>query len=294
MKYGRHRLFTISASTIALTLLGGLAAGQPQPGSRDGGKSMSVGTSKKASKVFPESASKVSNRTPSASQATMTTVWSEGELLSKAEVTFCELGFRIKSQIGTSFWSIKDPGSAVLMNPENKVYLKEPVGEYIAELREDWRPVPPSKISSATKTELPDKIKGKRYTCVLPAKSDDGQEVTAAEFICMDMKLPPAVNQMWCNFLTLEYSPKRGVPVAMKQLMQRRQGQKKRKSKSLRPPRIVTIIEPRQIKELPLDPSFFEIPKGFHRSKDRASLYFSVDGNIKKDDIEDLFMQPLK
>jgi len=237
-----------------------------------------------------EGAPAVSGKTPA--NETMLTVWSDGEMLSKAEVTYSSLGFRIKSQIGSSFWLVSNPTKATLMNPENKVFLVMPVEDYIEELREGMQPMPLAKVSAGADVTLSNNRKGKKFDCFTGEKDTEGKDVKGGEFTCITAKLPVAVHQMWCRFMTVDYSPKRGLPIGAKQTHRRKRMRNRASEGRLRPMKV--IIEPRQIKDVPLDAKLFEIPKGYHRSSDRASLYFSVDGNIKKDDIEDLFMQPIK
>lgn len=237
-----------------------------------------------------ESAPAVSGKV--APKETMLTVWSDGEMLSKAEVTYSSLGFRIKSQIGSSFWLVSNPTKATLMNPENKVFLEMPVEDYIEELREGMQPMPFARVSAGVDVPLPNARKGKKFDCFIAEKDAEGKDIKGGEFTCVVTKLPAAVHQMWCRFMTIDYSAKRGLPIGAKQINRRKRMRNRAPEARLRPMKV--IVEPRQIKDVPFDAKLFEVPKGYHRSRDRASLYFSVDGNIKKDDIEDLFMQPLK
>lgn len=249
-------------------------------------------TAESAAKAHAPRSDKTGKENPAAANEQMLTVWSEGEMLSKAEVTYSKLGFRIKSQIGSSFWTVKEPRVATLMNPENKVFLKMPVDAYIAELREDLRPMPVAKIQPGVDVSLPSDRKGKKFECLMEDKNAPGVLMKSGEFVCVDAKIPSEVHRMWCRFLTIPYDAKRGLPIGVSQIARRHMNRRAVAKPS--PQRFKTIIAPRQIKERPLDISLFQIPKGYQQSKDRASLYFSVDGTIKENDIEDLFMQPLK
>jgi len=272
------------------------------------------------------------NQSCAAADEQMLTVWCDGGLFSKAEVNLSSKGFRFKSQVGTSIWQTKAPDKAILMNTESKVYMPVPLDEYVHEMREDYAEIPVDKLKAPKDVTLPSGFKGKQYDAngippvsrhrrqrgsghqldvsfgqrsqriydSLPHKRKGpeppalkpGEVMKVADFVCMETTLPVQVQQVWCRFMGVKYSPKRGMPVGSRQIVLRNWMEKQAFGGPHAQYR--DIVKPRQIKIQPLDPKLFEIPKGFMKAKDRASLYLSVDGDLKKEDIEDLFAQPLK
>ncbi len=218
-----------------------------------------------------------------------------GEMWGPAVVLLSRRGIRIKARIGDALLLPQQADVATLINPENKTYLPVSFPDYRDDLREGFRKPPRIErfeISSGKGAQV------KTYRCFA---HEHGKDIKTAEFACMPMiDLPLTVQKMWKRFFYLD-DRDWGMPVAVNQMSHKHvmmniaehAWQTSEKNRMPTNPWIM-VISMNEVKKVPVDARSFELPKGFTKARDRASLYLSVDGDIKPKDIEDLFRVPMK
>lgn len=239
-----------------------------------------------------------------ASKGKMLVLKSDGELYGPSLVKFSDLGFSIRTRIGGLLWLKSRPNVYVQINPENKTYLENTPKEYFDDLRDEYPTIVADRIVS--KPGAP--VKGRPTTAhTIYRKDRDGSEIVCAEVNTIRRDIvDPQVCKAWCYLLTYQGSED-SLPVSVKQ--GRRRGRhifdqmrdnmtkghpKNARRNANRTNQMWNMVSTSEVTIEPLDPSAFTLPKGLNKAKDRASLYLSVDGDIKKGDIEDLFMRELK
>lgn len=258
--------------------------------------------SKQAGKPDKQKESQVKTSSP-ASKGKMLVLKCNGELYGPSMMKFSDLGFSIRTRIGGLLWLKARPNVYTQINPENKTYLENTPQEYFDDLRDEYPSIVPDRIES----KPGEAIKGKPTTqLTIYRKERDGKETVCAEVTTVKRDIVDAQTcKAWCYLFS--YLPADGsLPVAVKQ--GRRRGRhafdqirdnltEKRRAKRRQQEganRMLEMLSTSEVTVEPFDASAFALPKGLNKAKDRASLYLSVDGDIKKGDIEDLFMRELK
>lgn len=223
----------------------------------------------------------------------------QGELFGPASIRMSPLGLRVRTKIGESLWLKSKPAMFYMINPENKTYLEMTRQAYIDDLREDYPSLKFERVEVKKGGTLFDKP---RQSTVLYRK-DAGAELKAAEIesIARDM-LPAEVCRIWCELFTYQPEPAQ-LPLNCKQLikrgwmtnlMQHADGSVKGRGHKRHNARWMEMVTTTDLQWQNCDPSVFRLPAGYKRAVDRASLYLSADGEIKKGDIEEFFMRELK
>lgn len=238
-----------------------------------------------------------------AGQGKMLVLKCNGELYGPSMIKFSDLGFSIRTRIGGLLWLKSRPNVYTQINPENKTYLENTPQEYFDDLRDEYPTIVPDRVES----KPGEAIKGKPTKhLTIYRKERDGKETVCAEVTTVKRDIVDAQTcKAWCYLFT--YLPADGsLPVAVKQgrrrgrhafdqirdnlTDQRRAKRRQREGAN----RMLEMLTTSEVTVEPFDASSFALPKGLNKAKDRASLYLSVDGDIKKGDIEDLFMRELK
>lgn len=258
--------------------------------------------SKQAEKTGKQKESQVKTSSP-AGKGKMLVLKCNGELYGPSMMKFSDLGFSIRTRIGGLLWLKSRPNVYTQINPENKTYLENTPQEYFDDLREEYSPIVADRIMS----KPGEPIKGKATTLyTIYRKERDGKESVCAEVVTLKREIVDAQTfKAWCYLLN--YQPADGsLPVAVKQNRRRgrhvfdqmrdnltdRRRPRRRQREGLN--QMLEMLSTSDVTIEPLDASDFALAKGLNKAKDRASLYLSVDGDIKKGDIEDLFMRELK
>lgn len=223
----------------------------------------------------------------------------QGELFGPASIRMSPLGLRVRTKIGESLWLKSKPEYFYMINPENKTYLEMTRQAYIDDLREDYPALRFERKEVKREGSLFNKP---RQTTVLYRK-DEGAELKSAEVesIARDM-LPADVCRVWSELITYQPEPAQ-LPLACKQLikrgwmtniMQHVDGSVKGRGNKRHHSHWMEMLTTNDLQWQNCDPSIFKLPAGYKRAVDRASLYLSTDGEIKKGDIEEFFMRELK
>lgn len=258
--------------------------------------------SKQAAKTDKQKESQAKTSSP-ADKSKMLVLKCNGELYGPSMIRFSDLGFSIRTRIGGLLWLKSRPNVYTQINPENKTYLENSPQEYFDDLRDEY----PFIVSDRVESKPGEAIKGKATKhLTIYRKERDGKEAVCAEVTTVKLDMVDAqTRKAWCYLFT--YLPPDGsLPVAVKQ--GRRRGRhafdqirdnlteqhraKRRQREGTNS--MLDMLSTTEVTVEPFDASAFALTKGLNKAKDRASLYLSVDGDIKKGDIEDLFMRELK
>lgn len=237
-----------------------------------------------------------------------------GELFDVFSMRLSEQGIRIRTKIGEGLWLAAKPQSYIMINPENKTFLEVSFKWYVEALREDY---PKIKWDRKVEKLVGEKF-GQKVTRTIFMRKDSlskdslaknsgakdvNTELNAAELDSIKVQaLPPAVLKVLTDLLSVE---SRGeiLPIYCKQLMRRHwfgemitgpERRLKTRTNNGRENTTKVMFEVKEFGWQPYDASFFRLSKDLKRARDRASLFLSVDGDIKEKDIEDFFMRELK
>lgn len=223
----------------------------------------------------------------------------QGELFGPASVRMSPLGLRVRTKIGESLWLKSKPEYFYMINPENKTYLEMTRQAYIDDLREDY----PALRFERKEVKKEGSLFNKPRQITLLYRKDEGSELKSAEVesIARDM-LPADVCRIWSELITYQPEPAQ-LPLNCKQLikrgwmtniMQHVDGSVKGRGHKRHHSRWMEMLTTSDLQWQNCDPAVFKLPAGYKRAVDRASLYLSTDGEIKKGDIEEFFMRELK
>lgn len=134
-------------------------------------------------------------------------------------------------------------------------------------------------------------------------RRDAGAELKSAEIESISREMLPAdVCRIWCELVTYQPEPAQ-LPLNCKQLikrgwmtnlMQHEDGSVKGRGHKRYNARWMEMVTTTDLQWQNCDSAVFKLPTGYKRAVDRASLYLSTDGEIKKGDIEEFFMRELQ
>ncbi len=160
-----------------------------------------------------------------------------------------------------------------MTNPEAKAYADIPLSEWIP-----WSRRSLDNLNIARVERIGEEIMaGVRTVHYFGYDAGGGGAVKArpcAEFWCLPKPAcSQAALQYWCKLFALPASY--GLPIKVRQLSDGR---------------FVTVFNPLSIKTKPGQKVAFELPGGYRKVKDRASLYFAgVGGDLKATDLNEFF-----
>lgn len=192
---------------------------------------------------------------------------------------FSALGIHNRSKTGNSLWRASKPEVVCLINPENKSYLEIPVQEYIeSEVHMGRRSRHFTEVSKPVPT-MENGHPALRYELY---STRDGVREKVADIICVKQScVPKKVVEMWCRMFGLNRTDL-GFPIG---LLSEKHLRNRRHTKIEDAPTFTL----KALGVSPLDTSIFEVPKGLKPAPDKASLYFSLDGNLKNSDMDEIF-----
>lgn len=206
-----------------------------------------------------------------------------GSMLGPVEVFFAPHSFSILNSNGLVIWRDKEPGKVQLLNTENRTVLTVPLDEYIDDISSGLRDLSGAVKTGPTPVVMPDGRKANQMMFVAQ-NARRGYKVQAV--FLPDLKVSPPMVQAWCRIFFVE--PQYGMPVTVRhnKSMKRRD-----LAVTTNPTDKVwrTMIAYKSLDVVPFRQDRFIVPKDFKIAKDKSALYFSVDGVLKKEDIDDLF-----
>jgi len=236
------------------------------------------------SAVAGEAAGNFSPLSPNESQ--MIVLRASGSMWGATENTFSQHAFSLKSGSGIALWKDTAPETIVLINPENKTYISEPLAEYIAD--NNYAIHQPLKFDSVqtSQASLPD---GKpAVEIIFKRMHASGHEQEVARIKCLkEIKLPTNLLRTWARIMLLNSNNL--FPVSLKTKHVPKRHTEKDGPVSWSEPFTYHSI---QIK--PIDKNNYKIPADYKRAEDKSAFYFSSNGILKQQDVDDLFRRKLK
>jgi hypothetical protein len=192
---------------------------------------------------------------------------------------FSALGIHNRTKTGNSLWRASKPEVVCLINPENKSYLEIPVEEYIeSEVHMGRR----SRHFSDVSKPVPTTENGHPALRYELYTTRDGAREKVADIICIKQNcVPKKVVEMWCKMFGLNRTDL-GFPIG---LLSEKHLRNRRHTRIEDAP----TFSLKALNESPMDKSIFEVPKELKPAPDKASLYFSLDGNLKNSDMDEIF-----
>ena len=209
-------------------------------------------------------------------------------------INLSKLGIYMRGKLGVSLWRADKPTRAILINPENKTFLFIPVNEYIRDIRDEFFPWIVAKKYNSKKVKLPTGFDAVEYTIVDPAINNPGHIMAKVVGLNKNL-LPDATHRMWCRYTGITGADF-GIPVAIyrEREFHGKRHIRRQHSRPMLGHKLRSYLVPVELKRKPLDPNLFGVPKNYKQARDKAALYLSTDGEMKKSDLEDFFRVPMK
>lgn len=206
-----------------------------------------------------------------------------GSMLGPVEVFFAPHSFSILNSNGLVIWRDSEPGKVQLLNTENQTVLKVSLDEYIDDISSGLRDLSGTIKTGPTAVVMPD---GRKATQMIYAAQTGRRGYKVQAVFLPDLKVSPQMVQAWCRIFFVESQYGMPVTVRHNKTLKRRDLAEQSKSvdKAWR-----TMIAYKSLESVPLRQERFAVPKNFKVAKDKSALYFSEDGVLKKEDIDDLF-----
>jgi hypothetical protein len=189
-------------------------------------------------------------------------------------------GLKSGGRNGWLVWNSKDPSHFMIMNPENKTYLVQALGQR-------WSDGGPTEYHrhrnkvAKVKKDGPSTVCGlacTKYSAMCPSREDPDKEILCMEFwTCTTLGCSKEAGNAWCTALGIPTGY--GMPVRLRRYFR---GQ------------MMTVMETESVKTISKPADFFIIGSDYHRAVDRASLMFSKNGVLKAGDLDDLFISKEK
>ncbi|HEY9716837.1 MAG TPA: hypothetical protein V6C69_05190 [Trichormus sp.] len=189
-------------------------------------------------------------------------------------------GLKSAGRNGWLLWTSKDVSDFMVLNPENKTYLVQPLGQR-------WSAAGPTEYHrhrnkvGSVKKDGPSVICGlscTKYSAMCPSRSDPDKQILCMEFWTWSgAPCGKAASDAWCTALGLPTGY--GLPVRLRRYFR---GQ------------MMTVMDTESAKTVSKPSDFFIISSDYHRAVDRASLMFSKTGVLKAGDLDDLFISKEK
>jgi hypothetical protein len=208
------------------------------------------------------------------------------------EGAFAAHCFSLKSSRGNAIWRDSSPESILLVNPENSSYISMSLEEYADDVSHHGH----RKRIVSTESK-PIKLAGQDgLETTIKTQNRQGQINISQKVIALNaIKLPAKMSDAWdyimaspagSGFVVSLYSTKGGH-------QDYQDGTDRRGSYGKKPLR--PLVEFHSVKLLPVQKERFEVPKNYKVAADKASFYFSPEGQaLKKEDIDDLFRSSTK
>ncbi len=192
---------------------------------------------------------------------------------------FSALGIHNRTKTGNSLWRVSKPEVVCLINPENKSYLEIPVEEYLENEVHMGRKARRFTSMSNPVPSMENGHAAQRYTLF---STRGGSQDKVADIICVKQNcVPKKVVEMWCKMFGIGRTDL-GFPVG---LLSESNLRNRRHTRLESAP----TFSLKTLAETPLDKGIFEVPKDLKPAPDKASLYFSLDGNFKNSDMDEIF-----
>lgn len=185
-------------------------------------------------------------------------------------------GLKSGGRNGWVLWTSKDVSDFMIMNPENKTYLVQPLGQR-------WNDGGPTEYHrhrnkvASVKKEGPAVICGlncTKYSAMCPTRGDPDKLTLCLEFwIWNTAPCSKAASDAWSTALGLPTGY--GLPIRLRRYFREQ---------------MMTVMDTDSAKAATKPAEFFLITSDYHRAVDRASLMFSKNGVLKAGDLDDLFI----
>ncbi|MBK7838565.1 MAG: hypothetical protein IPJ49_12970 [Candidatus Obscuribacter sp.] len=206
-----------------------------------------------------------------------------GSMLGPVEVFFAPHSFSILNSNGLVIWRDKEPDKVQLLNTENRTVLTVPLDEYIDDISSGLKDLSGSVKTGPTPVVMPD---GRKASQIMFDAQTARRGYKVQAVFLPDLKVSPLMVQAWCRIFFVE--PQYGMPVTVRH---NKSIKRRDLTVTTNPTDKVwrTMIAYKSLEAVPFRPDRFVVPKDFKAAKDKSALYFSVDGVLKKEDIDDLF-----